>query len=139
MKKLFYLPALGLILLAASCNNGELPSPKKPDTVISVKPPHCDSVKLLNYVITNLTGNSTYEISFRGAQNYWFTFPPYGSRTISVKPGTYSISVFTPKFDEYPMERFQLDNLAPVHASSFSYDHVVLSPCAGPHTFSITP
>ncbi|HEY2580804.1 MAG TPA: hypothetical protein VGI43_03310 [Mucilaginibacter sp.] len=142
MKKLFYLSALsGLILLAASCNKGELVGPQKPiDTSKNPgpKPPACESVKQITYVLKNSTGNSTYEISFRGSQNYIFSFPPYGDKTVYVNPGTYSIYVFTPNFDDYQNESFQMNNLAPVIGSGAHYDGVILTSCTVPQSVSIT-
>jgi hypothetical protein len=139
MKKLFYLSALGLMLLAASCDKGVLPGPKKRDTLISVILRNCDTAKLINYVLSNSTGIAGYEIVFSGSQNYSSFFPVNGTTTIAIKPGIYSISVIYRVPGHSTEHSFQLNNASPVRGYEAYYNKIELSTCNGPQSFSITP
>ncbi|HEY4323674.1 MAG TPA: hypothetical protein VGN20_06800 [Mucilaginibacter sp.] len=129
MKNLFYLSALSTVIFIASCTKADLVAPGKNVTSVTPISTHagCDSVKFVNYVLTNLTGVPSYIIAFSGPQNYSFTFPASGSITVAVKPGNYSVSVYSP--GNYTKHMFHLNDLDPVAESGAKYDNVLITPC----------
>jgi hypothetical protein len=104
-------------------------------TKISSSLPGCDTSKLVNYVITNSTGIASYEIAFGGAENYTFAFPANGSTTIAVKPGVYSIFIYSP--GNYSEHNFYLGDQGPVKESGARMDNVKVSACSAPNSVKI--
>ncbi|HEY4323672.1 MAG TPA: hypothetical protein VGN20_06790 [Mucilaginibacter sp.] len=143
MKNLFYTSALaGLILIAASCNKGDLVAPQKHIDTLSSVPvptPNCSPVESINFVLTNSTGIAGYEIVFSGPQNYNFFFPINGTTTVAVKPGIYSVSVFCQVPGSYSQRTFQLNNMSPVKQAEAHYGDIELTNCTGSQYFSINP
>ncbi|WP_426671202.1 hypothetical protein ACPPVU_08190 [Mucilaginibacter sp. McL0603] len=94
-----YSALLSLVLIIASCNKNDAVLPKKTAAAAtatdtsSVVPHPCDSTKLVAYVLYNSTGIDSFTIYFNGSANYTFDFPANGSKTVYVKPGTYSIAI----------------------------------------------
>ncbi|HEY2580805.1 MAG TPA: hypothetical protein VGI43_03315 [Mucilaginibacter sp.] len=126
MKNLIYLSALlCFILFVASCTKNDA---IKPQNVSDTGLTACDSTKKVNYVLSNSTGDDSYEIAFAGQQNYTFPIPANGTATVSVKPGTYSIYVYSP--GNYAEHTFSLNGLGVAKESGARYDNVSISGCS---------
>ena len=133
MKNLIYSSALlCFILFAASCTKDAAIQPQK----LSVSAPSaCDSAKMVNYVLTNSTGDGSYEIAFSGKQNYTFSIPADGTTNVSVKPGTYSVYVYSP--GNYTEHNFYFNGLGAAKESGARYDNVSISGCSIAQSFRI--
>jgi hypothetical protein len=135
MKSLIYSSALLCVLLSvASCNKNEAVQPQK-DLTLAPASTDCNSTNPVNYVLTNLTGDATYEIAFSGAQNYTFSFPANGSKTITVKPGAYNVFIYSP--GNYTEHNIFLDASEPVRESGARVDNFTVSSCNIAHTIKI--
>jgi hypothetical protein len=133
MKNLIYLSALiGSVLSIASCTKSDLP-PNNPPKPVNPNPAPviCDSAKLVNFV---LSGSGGYEVAFSGKQNY--TFFPGNETTVSIKPGIYSIFVYSP--GNYSLHTFHFDGQDSPEESGARYDNVLISPCSGAHSLVIS-
>ncbi|HEY4323673.1 MAG TPA: hypothetical protein VGN20_06795 [Mucilaginibacter sp.] len=126
MKNLLYSSALlCFILFAASCTKD---AAIQPQVLNSSAPSNCGSAPMVNYVLSNSTNDGSYEIAFDGQQNYTFHIPANGTTTVSVKPGTYSIYVYSP--GNYTNHTFYLNGLGGGEESGARYDSVSISGCS---------
>jgi len=137
MKKLaFYSALLSLVLIIASCNKNDAVLPKKVSAAATVtdtssvpKVPHsCDSTKLVAYVLYNSTGIDSFTIYFNGLANYTFDFPANGSKTVYVKPGTYSIAI--PPKGNYSPHSFFVNGALLEKAPGISYKAMQINACS---------
>jgi hypothetical protein len=141
MKNLIYSSALLCVFLfIASCKKDGTLSPvniTKTDqgTAKSFITTGCDTTKWVSYSITNSTGDASYEIAFSGTENYTFAFPANGSITIALKPGIYSISVYSP--GNYSEHNISWGDQEPVKESGARLDNVKISACAAPQSVTI--
>jgi hypothetical protein len=134
MKNLIYLPALLCVfLLIASCNKNDAIQPQNGLNKISPvlgQPAerNCDSMQIVHYVLSNSTGINSFAITFSGPQNYTFTFPAYGSKTVDLKSGTYYVQI-SPAGD-YSSHGFSLSGRPYVKAPGARYENVQVKPCS---------
>ncbi|HEY4323676.1 MAG TPA: hypothetical protein VGN20_06810 [Mucilaginibacter sp.] len=130
MKNLFYLSALSTVILVASCTKGNLIAPGKSINSVNTISARtaCDSVKMVSFT---LTGDASYEIAFSGKQNYTFSFPG----TVSVKPGTYSVFVYSP--GNYSQHNFYWGDQQVINQSGARWDGVTITPCTVPQSVRI--
>ncbi|MGF7040878.1 hypothetical protein [Mucilaginibacter lappiensis] len=136
MKNLIYSPALlCVILLIASCRKNEAIQPRnglnKTDSVSSVGQPtqrNCDSAQIIHYVLSNSTGINSFVITFSGPQDYTFSFPAKGSKTVALKSGTYYVQI--PPTGDYSAHSFSLRGRPYVKAPGARYENVKVNPCS---------
>ena len=135
MKNLIYSSAFIFSFLAiTACNKNDAIQPRKglsqPDSVAAVDPPNreCDSSELVKYVLNNNTGISSFIITFSGSNNYSFAFPANGSKTVAVKPGTYTVMI--PPTGNFDNHLFYTDNKSNINAPTARYENVKINPCS---------
>ncbi|HEY4323675.1 MAG TPA: hypothetical protein VGN20_06805 [Mucilaginibacter sp.] len=133
MKNLIYSSALlCFILFVTSCTKSDL---VQPGTSVIPRGPGCDSVKTVSFTLTNSAEDSSYEIAFSGQQNYTFSFPASGTKTVSVKPGTYAIYVYSP--GNYSLHNFYWNNQQVINQAGARWEGVTITPCSIPQSVRI--
>src|ERR1700754_51100 len=138
MKNLIYSSALICsFLVITACNKNDAIQPRKglsqPDSVADVEPPNnkCDSSAHIKYVLYNTTGIDSFIINFSGSNaSYSFSFPANGSKTVAVKPGTYTIQI--PPTGNFATHSFYMDGKQDVKAPTARYENVKINPCSVP-------
>ena len=142
MKTLIYYPALFcLFLLAAACKKNDNIQPRSgsnpptPSAGIPSAKSDCDTAKMTKYILSNSTGIDSFVIIFSGNQNYTFRFPAHGSKTVSLKPGTYHVLI--PPASDYSAHSFSLHAKQYIKAKTARYEDVKVDPCAPPQQAEI--
>jgi hypothetical protein len=137
MKNLIYSSALVCsFLIVAACNKNDAIQPRKglsqPDSIAAVNPPNqkCDSSELVKYVLYNTTGIDSFIITFSGSNTYSFSFPANGTKTVAVKPGTYTIQI--PPTGNFASHGFYMNGKPDVKAPTARYENVKINPCSVP-------
>jgi hypothetical protein len=135
MKTLIYYPALFcLFLLAAACKKNDNIQPRNgsnspgPSAGIPPANSNCDTAKMSKYILSNSTGIDSFIIIFSGDQNYTFSFPAQGSKSVSLKPGTYNVLI--PPANDYSSHSFSLYGQSYIKAKTARYENVQVNPCA---------
>jgi hypothetical protein len=140
MKKLTYSIALvSLVMAMASCTkNGDLQPIAVPNTTKSVIPAVCDSTQLVSIALNNLTEVGSYTILFYGSTNYDFSIPGGANKTVAIKPGLYSITIYAPgNISEYNDYVQYSSYRLLIKQSGAKIDNVYIAPCAGPQSLGI--
>jgi len=134
MKTLIYsLASICFILFIASCTKNDSVTPISP--VPGIVKSGCDSTKMVQYTLINSTGVTSYEVAFAGKTNYTFSFPANGSTMVAVKPGNYSVFIYSP--GSYAEHNFSLNSQQPIKESGARYDNVGITSCSGPQSITI--
>lgn len=134
MKTLIYYPALFcLFLAAAACKKNDniqprsgLSSPSSSSGIPSANS-DCDTAKTIDYLLSNSTGIDSFVITFSGQESYTFKFPAYGSKTVSLKSGTYNVSI--PPTGEFESHGFSMYGQTYIKDKGARYENVKIDPC----------
>ena len=142
MKTLIYYPALFcLFLLAAACKKNDNIQPRNgsnspaPSAPIPPSASDCDTSKMAKYILSNSTGIDSFVIIFSGQQNYTFSFPANGSKSVSLKSGTYHVLI--PPAGDYSSHSFSLYGRPYIKAKTARYEDVKVNPCSAPQQAEI--
>ncbi|MBE7177599.1 MAG: hypothetical protein INR69_14420 [Mucilaginibacter polytrichastri] len=131
MKKLTYsLSLICFFLSLSACNKEENVNPRgtPPKTDLPKNPPViCDSASDVNYVLSNNTGVTGFTIMFAGEENYTFSFPANGRKTVQIKPGFYYIMI--PPAGNYSDHTFSVGTELAVRGKLARYERVKVSSC----------
>lgn len=134
MKTLIYYPALFFLLIsAAACKKNDNIQPRggsnSPSPSAGIPPvnPGCDTAKMTTYILSNSTGIDSFVITFSGNQSYTFKFPANGSKTVSLKSGTYY--VFIPPTGDYTSHGFSMYGQSYIKDKGAKYENIKADPC----------
>jgi hypothetical protein len=83
---------------------------------------------MAKYILSNSTGDGSFIIIFSGAQNYTFSFPAQGSKSVSLKAGSYHVLI--PPASDYSSHSFSLYGKPYIKAKTARYEDVKVDPCS---------
>lgn len=83
-------------------------------------------VSQVSFTLTNYTGIGTFQVAFSGPYNHTYTFPSYGSTTIQVPAGTYTVQIYPT--GDYSYHTFMLGSRDAVYAPGTTFYNVSIMP-----------
>jgi hypothetical protein len=82
-------------------------------------------VSQVSFTLTNYTGIGTFQVAFSGPYNHTYTFPSYGSTTIQVPSGTYTVQIYPT--GDYSYHTFMLGSRSSVYAPGTTFYSVSIT------------